>query len=112
MAEEIINIKGRERVVINKRELEIGTRIERREHGFNIKISRKIAIDHIREHSKYYTRKNERITSLNNGHRHTWKLFNKRTSVNLGHSHPIDLNNKIAKMGNTKHTHRLLIKGY
>lgn len=38
-----------------KRELDIGTRIERKEHGFNLKISKKIAMDHIREFSKYYT---------------------------------------------------------
>ena len=112
MVVEIINIKGKERVVINKRELEIGTKIERKEHGFNLRISRKIAMDHIKGHPNYYSEKNKRITSINNGHRHTWKLFYKRTSVNSGHSHPIDFNNKIAKMGNTKHTHRLLIKGY
>lgn len=40
-----------------KRELEIGTRIERKEHGFNLNISRKIAKDHIKEFSKYYTHK-------------------------------------------------------
>ena len=112
MAVGIINIKGRERVVINKRELEIGTKIERKEHGFNLRISRKIAMDHILENPKYYTRKNKRITSINNGHRHTWKLFDKRTSVNSRHSHPIDFNNKIAKIGNTRHTHRLLLKKY
>ncbi len=52
----------------------------------------------------------KRITSINNGHRHTWKLFNKRTSIDSGHSHPIDFNNKIAKKGKTNHTHRLLVK--
>ncbi len=52
----------------------------------------------------------KRITSMNNGHRHTWKLFNKRTSINDGHSHPIDFNKKIAKKGNTNHTHRLLLR--
>ena len=71
MVVEIINIKGKERVVIDKR-----------------------------------------ITSINNGHRHTWKLFDKRTSINSGHSHPIDFNKKIAQMGKTNHTHRLLIKRY
>ncbi len=112
MVEEIINIKGRERVVINKRKLDVGIRIERKEHGFNLKISRKIAMDHIRKNPNYYTRRNRKITTLNNGHRHTWKLFNKRTSVNDGHSHPIDFNKKIAKMGKTNHTHRLLMRGY
>lgn len=109
MVVEIINIKEREKVAINRRELEIGTRIEKREHGFNLRISRKIAMDHIKGHPKYYTRKDERMTSINNGHRHTWKLFNKRTSMDSGHSHPIDFNKKIATMGNTNHTHRLLI---
>ena len=52
---EIINIGREEKVVINKRELEIGTRIEKREHGFNSRISRKIARDHIEENPKYYT---------------------------------------------------------
>ncbi len=111
MVVEIINI-GREKVVINKRELDIGTRIEKREHGFNLRISRKIAMDHIKEFPRYYTGKNERITSMNNGHRHTWKLFNKRTSINDGHSHPIDFNKKIAMKGKTNHIHRLLTKEY
>lgn len=44
-------------MVINKRELDTGTRIERKEHGFSIPISRKIAMDHIKEFSKYYTHK-------------------------------------------------------
>lgn len=105
-------IKRGNAMVVNRRELEIGTRVERKEHGFNLRISRKIAMDHIKKHPKYYSEKNKRITSINNGHRHTWKIFDKRTSVNSGHSHPIDLNNKIAKMGNTKHTHRLLIRRY
>ena len=39
------------------RELTIGTRIEKKEHGFNMKISRKIAMDHIKEHPRYYTDK-------------------------------------------------------
>ncbi len=55
---------------------------------------------------------NKRITSINNGHRHTWKLLNKRTSVDNGHSHPIDFNKNIAKEGKTNHTHRLLLKEY
>lgn len=54
----------------------------------------------------------KRITSMNNGHRHTWKLFNKRTSIDSGHSHPINFNKKIAMRGKTNHTHKLLIKGY
>lgn len=43
--------------VVNKRELDIGTRIERREHGFSIAVSRKIARDHIEEYPRYYTDK-------------------------------------------------------
>lgn len=42
-------------MVINKRELAIGTMIEKKEHGFNLIISRKIAMDHIKESPKYYT---------------------------------------------------------
>lgn len=57
MGVEIINTKGREKVAINRRELKIGTRIERKEHGFNIKISKKIAMDHIKEYPQYYTHK-------------------------------------------------------
>lgn len=44
-------------MIINKRELDIGTRIERKEHGFNLQNSRKIAMDHIREFPRYYTDK-------------------------------------------------------
>lgn len=40
-----------------KREIDIGTRTERKEHGFNLRISRKIAMDHIKETPKYYTDK-------------------------------------------------------
>lgn len=48
-------IKRGNAMVVSKRELEIGTRIERKEHGFNIRISRKIARDHIEEFPRYYT---------------------------------------------------------
>lgn len=44
-------------MIVNKRELDIGTRIEKMEHGFNLRISRKIAMDHIKEYPKYYTHK-------------------------------------------------------
>ena len=55
---DIINIKRDLNVMaISKRELEIGTRVESKEHGFNLRISRKIAMDHIKEFSKYYTHK-------------------------------------------------------
>lgn len=43
--------------MVSKRELDIGTRIERKEHGFSLAISRKIARDHIEEFPKYYTHK-------------------------------------------------------
>lgn len=49
---------------INKRELEIGTRIEKREHGFNLRISRKIAMDHIKEFGRYYTHKTYGLIAL------------------------------------------------
>ena len=42
---------------INPRELKIGTMIEKREHGFSIPISRKIARDHIKKYPKYHTHK-------------------------------------------------------
>ena len=38
-----------------ERELRIGTRVEKIEHLFSIAVSRKIALDHIREFPKYYT---------------------------------------------------------
>jgi len=40
---------------INKRELAIGTRIEKKEHRFDLRISSKIARDHIEEFPRYYT---------------------------------------------------------
>lgn len=43
--------------VVSKRELEIGTRIEHKEHKFSIPVSRKIAHDHIKEFPTYYTHK-------------------------------------------------------
>jgi len=43
--------------VISKKELEIGTKIEKEEHGYSNIISRKIATDHIKEFPKYYTDK-------------------------------------------------------
>jgi len=43
--------------VVSKKELEIGTKIEKKEHGFSMAISRKIALDHIKEFPKYYTDK-------------------------------------------------------
>lgn len=48
----IVKIMG-----ISKKELYIGIKIERKEHGFNLRISRKIAMDHIKEFSRYYTDK-------------------------------------------------------
>ena len=51
-------------MVINKRELDIGTRIERKEHGFNLRISRKIAMDHIKENPRYYTHKKYGIIAI------------------------------------------------
>ena len=36
-----------------EKELKIGTAVEKREHGFSIIISRKIARDHIKEFLKY-----------------------------------------------------------
>jgi len=55
----IVIIKKRNVVknMVNKRELDIGTRIEKKEHGFSITISRKIAMDHIKEFPRYYTDK-------------------------------------------------------
>ena len=44
-------------MAISKRELRIGTIIERKEHGFNLCVSRKIAMDHIKEFPRYYTDK-------------------------------------------------------
>jgi hypothetical protein len=43
--------------MISKKELEIGTKIEKEEHGYSVSISRKIARDHIKEFPKYYTDK-------------------------------------------------------
>ena len=51
---------------ISKKELDIGTRIERKEHGFCLRISRKIAMDHIREFPKYYTDKNYGLIAMEN----------------------------------------------
>ena len=48
-------------------------------------------------------------TSINEGHRHTWRRRDKFTSFNSGHKHKIDLRRKLAlstRMGG--HTHRLL----
>lgn len=42
---------------ISIKELRIGTMIEKKEHGFCMRISRKIAMDHIQEIPKYYTDK-------------------------------------------------------
>ena len=44
-------------MAINRRELEIGTMIEKREHGFSLAVSKKIAMDHIKEFPRYYTHK-------------------------------------------------------
>lgn len=49
---------------INKRELSIGTRIERKEHGFSLRTSRKIAMDHIKEFSRYYTHPRYGLTAI------------------------------------------------
>ena len=60
MGEDITNIIIKGSViknVVSKRELDIGTRIERREHGFSITVSRKIARDHIERYPRYYTDK-------------------------------------------------------
>ena len=46
------------------RELKIGTRIEKKEHGFNLRISRKIAMDHIKEFPKYYTHRNYGLIAI------------------------------------------------
>ena len=43
--------------MISEKELEIGTKIEKEEHGYSVSISRKIARDHIKEFPKYYTDK-------------------------------------------------------
>ena len=53
----IILKRSVKRNVVSKRELDIGTRIERREHSFSIAVSRKIARDHISIYPKYYTDK-------------------------------------------------------
>ena len=50
-------IKRSVKSVISKRELDIGTMIEKKEHGFSMAVSRKIARDHISEFPKYYTDK-------------------------------------------------------
>lgn len=109
MDEEIINIKGKRKMVIDRKKLGIGTRIEMKEHGFNIKISRKIAMDHLKDNPNYYS-KNKKVylTSKNNGHTHNWRYKINRTSINSGHSHPLDFNKRIAKRGRTNHIHRLL----
>lgn len=59
MVEDIINIILKRSVgnIVSKRELDIGTRIEKHGHGFSIAVSRKIARDHIEEYPKYYTDK-------------------------------------------------------
>ena len=36
------------------RQLNRGTKKEKKEHGFNYKISRKIALDHLKENKNYY----------------------------------------------------------
>ncbi len=51
-------IKRSVKSVVSKRELDIGTMIEKKEHGFSMAVSRKIARDHISEFPKYYTDKN------------------------------------------------------
>ena len=47
-----------------ERELRIGTRVERKEHGFNLRISKKIAKDHIKEFPKYYTHERYGLIAL------------------------------------------------
>lgn len=51
-----------------------------------------------------------RYTTYDSGHKHAWSPNAKRTSVNDGHSHVISLKSRIARKGNTGHTHRLLMK--
>lgn len=60
MEEGITNItrmKGGKRNMVNKKELEIGTKIEKKEHGVSLKVAKKIASDHIGEFPTYYTDK-------------------------------------------------------
>lgn len=54
---DIMETKKRSVTSISKKELDIGTRVEKKEHGFNLKTSRKIAMDHIKEFPRYYTHK-------------------------------------------------------
>lgn len=95
-----------------KDELDFGTFIETMEHGFSKKVSRKIAKDHLDENIRYYTKDKRKnyLTSKNNGHRHIWNYFNKKTSIDSGHFHKVNLKKMIAEKGNTDHTHKLLKK--
>jgi|GEM_PF-6280738 len=43
---------------VDKNELEMGVEVEK-EHTNNILLARKIALDHLKEHSDYYTKLNE-----------------------------------------------------
>lgn len=98
----------RGRMVVSRRELDIGTRIERREHEFSIAVSRKIARDHIRKNPYYYSMDKKHFTSIKNGHKHFWKYNNKRTSIDDNHSHPINFKKMVAEKGRSDHIHKLL----
>ena len=49
-------------------------------------------------------------TTFDRGHSHRWKNGDVMTEVWLGHAHPINLPLMIAERGNSKHSHRLIIK--
>jgi len=48
------------------RQLNKGVKTERKEHGFNWKISRKIALDHLKENKNYYKWYQDYIIYINN----------------------------------------------
>ncbi len=49
-------------------------------------------------------------TTFDRGHSHRWKNGDTMTEFILGHSHPINLMLMIAERGDSKHSHRLIIK--
>ena len=51
--------KGSGQGIIDPEQLRIGTKIEMNEHNVPLEMGMKIALDHLREHSDYYTRLQE-----------------------------------------------------
>lgn len=51
-----VAIKDAGQGVIDPEQLRIGTKIEMNEHNVPLQEGMKIAVDHLREHSDYYTR--------------------------------------------------------